>query len=180
MSDPMTHDRPASPPPGDGTPPQRSSALLWILLLLAIIAVAWYFVGRNDAPDAVPPPIGETAPMPSESPVSTAPAEREPARERTPPAAPSERPAEPIDPQRPEYPSAALRAGEEGTVVLRVDVAADGTPSDVQVVGRSGSRELDRAAERAVRDWTFRPATRDGKAVASSVQVPVDFRVERQ
>ena len=183
MSDPMTQD-PATPPPppvDDRMQPRRGGSLLWILVLLAIIAAAWYFIGRDDTPEHAPPPIGETTPVPSQSPVSTAPAEREPAPERVPPpAAPTERAAQPIDPQQPAYPPAALRAGEEGTVVLRVEVGADGKPTDVQVADRSGSRELDRAAERAVRDWTFQPATRNGKAVASTVQVPVDFRVERQ
>ena len=182
MSDPM-QARPTPPPPpvDHGVRPRRGGSLLWVLVLLAIVAAAWYFMGRGDAPYQPPPPIGETTPMPSRSPVSTAPVEREPAPERAaPPAAAAELPARPIDPQQPAYPPAALRAGDEGTVLLRVEVGADGKPTDVQVAGRSGSRELDRAAERAVRDWTFQPATRNGKAVASTVQVPVDFRVEGQ
>lgn len=180
MSDPMTHDRSAPSTADDGVQPRRGNPLLWILVLLAIIAAVWYFVGRG-TPDAEAPVIGETTPAPSESPVSTEPAARErPAPERVAPAAPRERPAEPINPVQPAYPAAALRAGEEGRVLLRVDVGADGRPTDVQVVERSGSRDLDRAAQRAVRDWTFQPAMRDGKAVASTVQVPVDFRVEQQ
>lgn len=180
MSDPMTHDRGTSIP-DERVPPRRASPMLWILVLLALIAAAWYFLGRGGSPEPASPPIGETTPVPSQSPVSTAPAQRErPAPERTRPAAPAERPAQPIDPAQPEYPAAALRAGEEGSVLLRVDVGADGTPTDVQVVERSGSRELDRAAQRAVRGWTFQPAMRDGKAVASSVQVPVEFRVDQQ
>gem|GEM_PF-2192401 len=54
----------------------------------------------------------------------------------------------------------------EGTVVLRVLVAADGAVRSVDVVTSSGSQVLDRAAEEAVRRWQFAPATRDG--------VPID------
>ena len=76
----------------------------------------------------------------------------------------------------PRYPVAALRRGEGGTVVLRVNVGADGRADDVAVARRSGSRELDRAAMVAVRDWRFKPATRNGREVASVVEQPVEFR----
>ena len=63
---------PPSPPPG---PRRRRSALLWVLALLLLILAAWYFIGRGDAPP--PPQIGETAPLPSQSPVSQEPGARE-------------------------------------------------------------------------------------------------------
>ncbi|MGY1520177.1 energy transducer TonB [Luteimonas sp. A482] len=181
MSDP-TREPPAPPPPpqpDDAAQARRRSPLPWILLLLAIILAAWYFISRGDAPLDSTPTIGETTPLPSESPVSAPPATRErPAPERVRPATSADRVAAPIDQPQPEYPAAALRAGEQGTVVLRVDVGADGKPTDVQVAERSRSRELDRAAQRAVRDWTFQPAMRNGKPVASVVQVPVDFTID--
>ena len=39
-----------------------------------------------------------------------------------------------------------------------------------------GLRDLDRAAMTAVRDWRFKPATRNGREVASVVEQPVEFR----
>lgn len=182
MSDPTMRERPAPPVQTDDTAPaRRRSPLPWILLLLVIALAAWYFISRGDTPADSAPAIGETTPLPSESPVSTPPATRErPAPERTRPAVPADRVAAPIDQPAPEYPAAALRAGEQGTVVLRVDVGADGRPTDVQVAEGSRSRELDRAAQRAVRNWTFQPALRDGKTVASVVQVPVDFTLDTQ
>jgi protein TonB len=188
MSDPMIQ-RPA-PTPGheprpDDLPPRRgggASALLWILLLVAIVATAWYFLGRRDATEMPPAatPIGETTPAPSESPVSTEPASRDQtARERAAPMM-ADRVARPLSQPAPEYPGAAVRAGDEGTVMLEVAVGADGTPTDVSIARRSGSRELDRAALQAVRGWTFEPAIRNGQAVASTVQVPVDFRLDTQ
>lgn len=78
----------------------------------------------------------------------------------------------------PRYPPAALRSGIEGNVLIRAEIDADGTPTEVGLARRSGNRELDRAALSAVRNWRFQPALRDGKPVASAVQVPVAFVLE--
>jgi protein TonB len=76
----------------------------------------------------------------------------------------------------PKYPASMLRAGVGGTVVVMAELDANGNPVDVKIAERSGERELDRAALNAVRQWRFEPALRNGKAVASSVRVPVDFK----
>ncbi|MET0581022.1 MAG: energy transducer TonB [Pseudoxanthomonas sp.] len=76
----------------------------------------------------------------------------------------------------PRYPSEALRRGESGTVLVRVEVDANGAPAGVALVQRSGSRDLDRAAMEAVRKWRFMPAQRDGQAVAASLVIPIDFK----
>lgn len=93
--------------------------------------------------------------------------------------APGDRPV-PIEGRSPppRYPAAALRAGRSGTVTVRVDVDAQGRPAGVTVVGRSGSRDLDRAAAEALRRWRFHPAQRDGRAVPASLVVPVTFDFE--
>ena len=79
----------------------------------------------------------------------------------------------------PEYPARAMRSGETGTVLVRVMVGPDGVPTDVEVAQRSGSRDLDRAALGAVRHWRFRPARRNGQPVAASIDIPIDFQLER-
>ena len=79
----------------------------------------------------------------------------------------------------PEYPVAALRAGESGTVLLRVAVGIGGLPGEIDFARRSGSRELDNAARDAVKQWRFEPARRNGKPVASVVEIPVDFAPPR-
>lgn len=84
----------------------------------------------------------------------------------------------PLSTPAPRYPADALRNQESGTVLLRVDVGADGVPTQVQVAKSSRSRSLDRAASEAVRQWRFRPAQRNGQAVPGSVQVPVAFNPE--
>ena len=76
----------------------------------------------------------------------------------------------------PDYPAAALRRGESGTVMVRVQVDAAGMPGEVSLDKRSGSRDLDRAAMNAVHQWRFQPAQRDGQAIASSLVIPIDFK----
>jgi periplasmic protein TonB len=85
-------------------------------------------------------------------------------------------PAYGVNPQPP-YPMVARRMGFEGTVVLRVVVAADGSPESVAVLQSSGHDVLDTAALDTVRSrWRFVPARRNGIAVEDSVQVPIRFR----
>ncbi len=129
------------------------------------------------------PQIVEEAPMPApiEEVPAIAPAESVPAP-ATPGVAlaPGDTPV-PIPGQTPPpaYPPAALRRGDSGTVLVRVEVGADGVPTNVDVVSRSGSRDLDNAALDAVRQWRFSPAQKDGQAVAGDVMVPVDFNLRQ-
>ncbi|GGK06736.1 energy transducer TonB [Luteimonas terricola] len=81
----------------------------------------------------------------------------------------------PIRSPGPSYPARALRRGESGEVLLRIHVDARGVPDRVEVAASSGSRDLDRAAQRAVQRWRFRPAMRDGTPVAGVVTVPINF-----
>lgn len=103
------------------------------------------------------------------APARAAPVESPPSA-RTSPARVVRRPA-------PEYPERARCAGWQGRVMLRVTVAADGSVSDVALETSCGHDVLDRAAEAAVRIWTFEPAYRDGVAVESRFRVPVSFRL---
>jgi protein TonB len=72
----------------------------------------------------------------------------------------------------PRYPRRAARLGIHGTVILSVEVRADGRVESCEVETSSGSRLLDEAARRAVRDWQFR----GGPGV---VLVPVVFTLAR-
>lgn len=78
----------------------------------------------------------------------------------------------------PRYPDAARRSGEQGTVMLRVQVGRDGAPSRVLVENSSGSPHLDAAALQAVRAWRFTPARRGADAVESWMLVPIVFRLD--
>ena len=139
--------------------------------------------GASDMPDARPeapaeekPQLVETAPAPpqplAEAPTTapTAPAAPAPA------STPGDRPVPLPGQSPPTYPPAALRRGESGTVVVRVDVDAGGVPLDAKIVQRSGSRDLDRAALDAVRRWRFQPAQSNGQPMVGSVEIPFDFK----
>jgi protein TonB len=190
MADPNERAEDLNPQP---LPPKQAdkgvSPLIWILLLLAIIAAGWWYYQRGSE-QATTPAAPDTTPAITSEQEAAADAEREraeanerrragQAREAA-SAQPADRAVEPIARVQPDYPPEAFRAGEEGTVVLRVDVDAAGNPGNVDIVSRSGSRDLDRAAIEAVRKWKFRPAMQGGQAVASQVEVPIDFRMDRQ
>ncbi len=64
-------------------------------------------------------------------------------------------------------------------MLLRVEVGTDGRVRDVRLQTSSGYSDLDDAALRAVRGWTFVAARESGRAVAAWVTVPVDFRLGR-
>jgi protein TonB len=79
---------------------------------------------------------------------------------------------------KPPYPPISRRMHEEGRVVLRVLVTADGGAGDVELRASSGSARLDEAALHTVRQWKFIPARRDQTPVQSWVLVPITFRLE--
>ena len=82
--------------------------------------------------------------------------------------------------EAPPYPRDALRAGIEGTVMLKVLVDIDGRPIAVDIHRSSGSRKLDDAARRFVlANWRFEPAMQDGRAVQATGIVPIDFNLGR-
>ena len=68
---------------------------------------------------------------------------------------------------KPDYPSAARRAGEQGTTELRVCVSSAGRVTSVSVARSSGSPKLDDAAAKWIRGEKFQPAKING--VASEV-----------
>lgn len=78
----------------------------------------------------------------------------------------------------PPYPEAAREDGLEGLVRLAVEVDAQGRVSAVRWDARSGVMLLDIAARDAVRRWRFEPARQDGQAVASTVRVALQFRLD--
>jgi protein TonB len=78
----------------------------------------------------------------------------------------------------PRYPAAARRAGEQGTVMLRVLVTREGTAARVEIDRSSGSPHLDAAARETVKAWRFTPGRRGADAIESWMVVPVVFRLE--
>lgn len=173
----------------DDAPRRGATPLLWALLAVALLALAWWLVTQRDLGAASVDTTAATAATataestaPAATPARTA-AKRSSASARAnaranagaSTAAAGSLSASLLAHDTPRYPTAALRSGTEGTVMLRIAVDANGVPTDIGYAQRSGDRDLDRAALQAARDWRFRPARRDGRAVASTVNVPVRF-----
>ncbi len=78
------------------------------------------------------------------------------------------------------YTPDAWREGIEGVVGLEGVVRTDGAIGDV-VVTRSLDTEhgLDEQALRAVRQWKFKPGTRDGTPVPVRVDININFTLAR-
>ena len=63
------------------------------------------------------------------------------------------------------YPPKMLRQGKTGSVVVQLVVEKDGSVSSVSVIGGSGQPELEKAVMQVAYQWTFVPATRNGRPV---------------
>lgn len=79
---------------------------------------------------------------------------------------------------KPNYPAAAARNGDSGTVVLALMVGANGRVSDARVTRSSGHRDLDRAAVSALSLCQFKPAMNDGVPEASWAQIAYVWSLE--
>jgi len=112
------------------------------------------------------------------------------------PAVPPEPPALPAPPPTPprkvvaatavdylrlppvEVPRLSRRAGESGTVWLRVVVDVRGQPLQVSVQRSSGHARLDEQALWAMRQARFRPQSEHGQPVELEVTAPIEYTLE--
>jgi len=79
---------------------------------------------------------------------------------------------------RPYYPPESRQRGEQGEVVLEIDVGADGLVEDVAVVESSGYRSLDEAAMSAARSAKFVPAKSGDRNVSSVARLKLAFKLK--
>ncbi len=78
----------------------------------------------------------------------------------------------------PNYPADSLAEGKQGTMVMQVDIDAQGVVSAARVERSTGDPRLDNSALAAAKRWRFNPEIKDGKAVPSRVRVPVTFTMD--
>ncbi len=124
------------------------------------------------APVDAPAPIAATVP-PAPT-VVAAPAPAAPAPVVTQPRFD----ADYLDNPKPAYPALSRRLAEQGRVVLRVRVEADGRAAEVQLHTSSGSPRLDQSALDTVRRWQFVPARLGQMPTAAWVLVPIAFTLK--
>jgi len=140
-------------------------------------------VARRPVPRPIEPPL-LAADTSTESPMAVAP---QPKPEPVQIAAAPPAPARIVPPSfnaaylknpPPAYPAISRRRGEQGKVVLRVLVNADGGAEKVLVHASSGHERLDQAAHDAVREWRFVAARQGDQPVAAWALVPITFALE--
>lgn len=78
--------------------------------------------------------------------------------------------------EKPHYPQRAERNGWEGTVLLSLSINTNGEIEKVGITKTSGYALLDHQARKSVSAWRFKPARRNGVAIAITVQQPIIFR----
>ena len=77
---------------------------------------------------------------------------------------------------RPVYPSESLQAGDEGVILLELNVTPSGTVGQVRLL-RSECKRLEQAALTAVRQWQFEQWHVNGTPVPFTVVADVPFRL---
>lgn len=78
----------------------------------------------------------------------------------------------------PDYPTISRRLGEEGKLMLQVELDESGRISNTRIINSSGYSRLDNAALAAVKTWRCRPAVRDGQPVKAIALQPFNFVIQ--
>jgi len=86
-----------------------------------------------------------------------------------------DQPPRPIKMTRPVYPQEAFVKKVEGIVILEILIDASGRVVRARVI--TSIPLLDAAAVQSVYQWTFSPAIKGGRPVATIAQAPVSFRI---
>jgi TonB family protein len=76
----------------------------------------------------------------------------------------------------PEYTEVARAAKYQGTALLAVEVGPDGKAYNIRII-RSLGLGLDEKAIEAVKQWRFKPGTKDGQPVTVAATIEVNFRL---
>lgn len=78
---------------------------------------------------------------------------------------------------KPVYPPEAVKEGNEGTVLLLVEVLPNGRVGELEVAKPSGYEMLDQSALTAVKRWQFIPARKGGTPFTCWVKIPIVFKL---
>lgn len=131
---------------------------------------------------AVLPPGAPPLPLPPEPPRIEVPVEPAPPAPPPKPVGPAVLSGELAltcpDRAPPSYPAISRRLGEEGKVVLRVELDETGRVDHATVKTSSGYARIDEAALATVKRWRCSPASRDGAAVRAVAIQPFNFVLE--
>ncbi len=85
---------------------------------------------------------------------------------------------EPIATGQPMYPYRARRLGIEGAVKIRFLVTKSGRTDLFKILEAVPPEEFNNAVEKTVKNWKFKPAIKDGRAVETWVETTVRFELK--
>jgi len=94
------------------------------------------------------------------------------------PAATGARLLTPPSELRPPYPLSRLVTEQEAVLKLRLTIDANGRVTAVDPVGAADRVFLEAARRHLMAHWRYKPATEDGRAVASSTVITLEFRLD--
>ena len=80
----------------------------------------------------------------------------------------------------PDYPRMSVRLGEQGQVIVKVLIGADGVPQKAEVQTSSGFERLDKAALDAAMRWRYVPGKRGGVAETMWYLLPMTFNLKKE
>jgi protein TonB len=86
-------------------------------------------------------------------------------------------PPVPVRTVSPSFPNDLHDKGISGVVMVNVLIDQQGNPQDLKVA-RSSNSEFEGPALEALKKWKFKPAERDGSAVALRVVIPIRFSAD--
>jgi protein TonB len=78
----------------------------------------------------------------------------------------------------PDYPSESQRRGEQGLVIVDVEVLPDGRVGSVHVASDAGYPRLGYAAAQKIKLATFEPAKVNGRPVVGHIRIPYRFTLQ--
>jgi protein TonB len=86
--------------------------------------------------------------------------------------------ATPASDLRPPYPASKIESGQEAVLRLRLSIDPRGRVVAVEPVGRADRAFLEAARRHLVERWRYKPATEDGRPVASSTVITLRFELD--
>jgi protein TonB len=92
-------------------------------------------------------------------------------------AADGTEPPVPVRTVAPKYPDEMKRIGTSGLVTVSCMIDEKGNVTEPKIVKASNDAFSEPAIE-ALKKWKFKPAKKDGEAIAIRVNIPVQFNVE--
>lgn len=168
---PIPQDPPPAPQPQPRDEPRPSDSRIERMPVIVPIPLP----DRTQS-DPAPFPIPLPDPGPAIGP-GVEPAPQPQAQPAAEPVRVGPRLATPPSQLRPPYPQGKLEREEEAALRLRLSIDERGRVVAVEPVGRTDRAFLEAARRHLIANWRYRPATEDGRPVASSTVITLRFEL---